>query len=146
MNTIQINKIMNKDTSANKIYLGTFARDELPEKIIYPSALILNTQPSSHAGEHWLAIYFDKNKKGVFFDSYGKSASSFKLEKFMKKHSKSYKENRIKLQSNTSSYCGVYAVLFLLHMSKNLVLESFQRKFKTPMKNDTMIKNFFDNQ
>ena len=143
MNTIQINKIMEKHQNIKQIYLGTLARNELPKKIIYPSAFILNTQPSMHGGEHWLAIYFDKKKKGYFFDSYGQSAASFKLEKYMKKHSKSLKENKVKLQSDTSSYCGVYAVLFLLHMSNNLTLESFLRKFKTPDKNDAMIKLFF---
>ena len=144
MNTLQINKIMEKNKYTNKIYLGTFARDELPHKISYPSAFILNTQPRSQTGEHWLAIYFDKNKNGIFFDSYGKSASSFKLKEFMKKHSKSYKYNKVKLQSDTSSYCGVYVVLFLLHISKYFILESFLKKFKSPDENDNMIKKFLN--
>ena len=133
------------DECTKNIFLGVFARNELPslDEIKYPSCLVLNNKNRGCTGEHWLAIYFDKKKRGYFFDSYGQSAASFKLEKYMKKHSKSLKENKVKLQSDTSSYCGVYAVLFLLHMSNNLTLESFLRKFKTPDKNDAMIKLFF---
>ena len=142
MNTIQINKIMEKCKSTKKIYMGTFAIDELPEKVFYPSAMIVNTHPSHKSGEHWLAIYFDKNKKGTFFDSYGNTAKFFNLGKFMKKHSISYKENSVMLQSNSSEYCGIYSILFLIHMSKKLTLKQFLLKFNSPSKNDAMIKEF----
>ena len=31
-----------------------------------------NTDPMELPGAHWIAIYFDKQVKGEFFDSYGK--------------------------------------------------------------------------
>ena len=72
-----INEVLTKDTVTNKIFLGVFARDELPLKVKYPSCLIFNTAPRVNKGEHWLALHY--NEKGFcnFFDSYGKDPSKF---------------------------------------------------------------------
>ena len=63
---------------------------------------------------HWIAIYFFKNKKAIFFDSYGQSAKLYKLDKFLRKNSVSFIENTQILQGN-SPYCGYYCV-FLLYL------------------------------
>ena len=39
-------------------YLGVFSRDQLPHSFtLYPTAYVANTDPSSLAGEHWVAFY-----------------------------------------------------------------------------------------
>ncbi len=48
--------------------------------------MIINNEPSTQIGSHWIAIYFFKNKKAIFFDSYGQSAKLYKLDKFLKKN------------------------------------------------------------
>ena len=62
MNTLQVSSIIKLDKRTSKIYLGTFAFDKLPTIVNYPSCLIVNTQKSNQLGEHWLAIYYSKNK------------------------------------------------------------------------------------
>ena len=60
-------KCLNKDIKTKQLFLGVFARDELPLIQKYPSCLIFNSKPRSNEGEHWLAIYFDANKRCYFF-------------------------------------------------------------------------------
>jgi hypothetical protein len=71
LNGKQIYEILNSDDYSHKIFKAVLPRDKLPNKVKYPSAYIINTQGSSHPGEHWLAIYYDKNGNCDFFDSFG---------------------------------------------------------------------------
>jgi hypothetical protein len=71
MDEISLNKCLNK-FFGNKFY-WVFAINELPTKIKYPAYIIFNTKPRSHPGEHWLAVYINKEKEAYFFDSYGLS-------------------------------------------------------------------------
>lgn len=136
MNTVQLNKIMKKHKFTKKIYLGTFAIDKLPKKVKYPSCLIVNNQKSYEDGEHWMAIYFGKNKHAEFFDSFGNSPEKFGLDKFIKKNSKKITFNRIKLQSDFSLFCGCYCVLYLIYKCKGYSLNYFINLFDNPIDND----------
>ena len=41
------------------------------EKPAFPFSYIINSEPNSEPGEHWIAVYFDKHGLGKYFDSYG---------------------------------------------------------------------------
>ena len=109
----QIIEILQKDGFTKKIFIGIFARDELPTNIKYPSCFIFNTKPRNHSGEHWLALYFDEKGNAFFFDSYGNHPSAFNMETYLNKFSNSWTYNKIRIQGN-SSYCGYYCIIFLL--------------------------------
>ena len=141
MNTKQINQIMKSYPNSKNVFLGTFALDEIPIKIMtYPACMIINNQSKNRPGEHWLAIYFDQLKRATFFDSYGFSPEYYKLEYFLKRNSKSFIINKIIFQSYFSKYCGYYCVFFLIFMCKKYSLKKFQLLFKTPIENDKMFK------
>ena len=59
MNSIQIDKILNSNNQTKNIFIGVFARDELPRPKSYPCCFIINTAKRSHPGKHWLAVYID---------------------------------------------------------------------------------------
>ncbi len=139
MNTIQLNEILFNFPTTTKNYVGTFAIDKIPKKITYLSSMIINNEPSTQIGSHWIAIYFFKNKKAIFFDSYGQSAKLYKLDKFLKKKSVSFIENTQMLQGN-SPYCGYYCVFFIIFMSLGYNLKTFLTFFKTPIENDSLFK------
>lgn len=148
MNTIQIDKIMKKDKYSKNIYLGTFPIDMIPTKIKFPSCLIVNNQKSNQAGEHWVAIYFDENKNGVFFDSFGQSPKFYGIDNYLNYHVKSYSYNKKRVQSFWSKNCGYYCILFLLLKCRNKTLDNYLDYLDNPSTNDLMIKNFlkmFDN-
>ena len=115
----QINKILMKDSFTKKIFKNTLARDELPKTVKYPSCYVINTKPRSHEGEHWLAVFYDKNKIGYFFDSYGFNPSRYDLENFMNKTSEKWYYNKKRIHG-LSTYCGYYCVLFILFKSRKL--------------------------
>ena len=141
MNTIQINKVLKSEVKTKKIYLGTFSVDQLPKKIIYPSCLIVNNQNSYESGEHWLAIFFHKNKVAEFFDSFGNSPCYYNLGNYLDSHSKRFTFNKTPLQSFTSLYCGLYCIFYLILKAKGRSLNYIINLFKTPYQNDKLFKS-----
>jgi hypothetical protein len=134
----QIDKVMKKDQLTKNIYIGTFARDELPKHLTYPCCFVLNTEPRSSSGGHWLAFYFSKDKSGYFFDSYGKPPGYFRLISFMNKNSIFWRFNRQRIQG-LSEFCGYYCMLFLLYIARNketLFFSQFKTNFNS---NDKLI-------
>ena len=72
MDTLQIKRALERNTFTKKIFCGVFASDELPEIIdTFPCGFVVNTDPSTELGTHWIAFYFPSHEKGEFFDSYG---------------------------------------------------------------------------
>ena len=142
MNNLQINEILKNDKFTKKIFYGALAIDKLPKKVRYPSCLIINNQSSEKQGEHWLAIFFNKKKEAIFFDSFGLSPVNYNLDTFLIKFSKKYTFDNKKIQSFFSTYCGYYCILFLLLISRGKTLKYFQNQFQNVFKNDNMIKKF----
>ena len=90
-------------------WLGTFARDKIPdiqhEK--RPWALVFNTDKSSEPGEHWLALFAEKDKKVEMFDSYGLSPTFYSFT------DNDFRSSSRTIQALGSSVCGHYCLLFL---------------------------------
>ena len=57
MNTLQIKRLLKKDLRTKTIFKKDYALDQL-EKPTFPSGYIINSDPSSENGEHWVAVYF----------------------------------------------------------------------------------------
>lgn len=120
MNENEITEIMKQNIHTSKLFKDCFARDELPKisQIEYPSCLILNTQKRRHAGEHWIAIYFDKHKQCTFFDSFASHPSRFRLTRYLKLSSNNnFRYNKLIIQG-FSAYCGLYCIFFLIKFKK----------------------------
>jgi hypothetical protein len=134
-----IRNILSKDKYTKDIFVNVFARDELPNKIKYPSCIVLNTKPRNHSGEHWLCIYYDEHGIAYFFDSYGKHPSYFNLESYLDNTSIRYIYNTRKIQGK-SSYCGYYCLLFLLLKSRNELAKFFAYFNENTDINDKKVK------
>lgn len=141
LNNIQISKILEKDTYTKNIFLGVFSIDSLPVPL-YPSCFVINTATSYEEGEHWLAIYYGKNRTATFFDSYGNHPEKFCLEHYMDRTAIKWNFNKKQLQSFESNICGYYCVLFLKMKSRSVELDEFLNLFTNDSKkNDMIIKN-----
>lgn len=135
-----IEDLLSKDKSCKSIFIGCFARDELPTIKNYPSCFILNTKPRASNGEHWLAIYINREKVLYFFDSYGFSPQFYDLNSFIDNNSILYEWNTNRIQGQ-KPYCGYYCVLFLLYVTRKK-LHLFYNKFKNDfIYNDNFIYN-----
>ena len=82
MNTLQIERLLKKDLKSKTIFKKVCALDQL-EKPTFPSAYVINSDPSSKPGEHWIAVYFDKRGRGEYFDSYGLPPTLVGLDSYM---------------------------------------------------------------
>ncbi len=67
MDNMQIFSIL-KDT-IGKGSLGVFPSDRIPTDIIEPCAIVVNLDPSTKPGIHWVAIFVINNTV-EYFDSY----------------------------------------------------------------------------
>ena len=117
LNSREIMQEIHKDIIAKKIFKGVFPRDKLPKSITFPSCFIFNTKPSTHNGEHWLAIFYNSNKEATFFDSYGFHPNKFNMVKYLENTSKNWILNDTQIQGVLSSSFGYYCIYFILFMS-----------------------------
>ena len=106
MNTLQIERLLKNDSKTKKIFKKVCAFDQL-HKTVFLSAYVINSDPSSEPGEHWIAAYFDKRGRGEYFDSYGLAPAFFGLESYMDTYSLSgWIYNRKTLQALFLNVCG----------------------------------------
>ena len=140
---------MNESKTKN-IFKKVCALDQL-EKPTFPSAYVINSDPSSKFGEHWAAVCFDKHGRGEYFYSYGLSPTLADLKSYMDSYFLSgWIYNNKTLQAYFSSFCGhyyiyfilfccCYFVLFILFEPLHAILSDFTSKLT---KNDCSISRF----
>ena len=114
MNTLQLERILSSDKYTSKYFEGVLAADELPRYVTsFPSAYVVNTNPSDEPGKHWLAFFFDSDGIAEFFDSYGGTPQDYDFYRFFKTNSSFVITNQKQLQQDTSNVCGAYVVYYL---------------------------------
>ena len=64
MDTIQIATALTLDLITSTKFCGVFRSDQLPKTIeSFPCGFVVNTDPSSEPGTHWMAFYFPSEHK-----------------------------------------------------------------------------------
>ena len=134
---------LSKDEFTKKIYGGVVARDELPDKVSYPSCYIINTRQRTHSGEHWLAVFYDNKGQADFFDSYGHHPSYFNLTEFLDKTSSSWSYNHKRIQG-LSTHCGYYCLLYLFFRARMKSNKFFTFFSKNSLLNDKKVDYYID--
>ncbi|CAC5384158.1 unnamed protein product [Mytilus coruscus] len=87
----------------SKQIIGVFAADQIPFHRSTPFGFIVNTDPQSLPGKHWIACYVDSNNVLEIFDSYGNSSNIRSL--FINRYMKDFHRTMInpqRLQSSNS--------------------------------------------
>ena len=99
-------------------FLGVFPSDLLPQHFIARSGtLIMNTDPHTESGSHWLAINFQpRSHSSYYFYSYSLPPYIPSIQSFLRRYSSVWDYNTVQLQGPTSTMCGKYCCLFALHM------------------------------
>ena len=110
MNTFQLAQVLTKGPFIKGSFAGVYACDQLSSIEIneYPKSFVVNTDPIELPGTHWIAIYFNGQMKGEFFDSYGKHPIHYNkyVLDFMNRNGVEWEHNKIQVQSAFSSVCG----------------------------------------
>ena len=113
MDTIQLTLILRKDKYTRGVFQEAHPSDKLPSSVSsYPALFIANVDTSDKPGSHWIALYFTKDYKGEFFDSYGLPPSNYSrtFTSFLDNNSKSCIFNTVTLQSVNSKVCDHYCL------------------------------------
>ena len=72
MNTNEISDYLNRDPEYSKNFYGVYPTDKIPNLCSLPALSVCNTDTSSKRGEHWIVLNIDKNRRGEYFDSFGR--------------------------------------------------------------------------
>jgi hypothetical protein len=143
MNSYQLTLALLDDKYTKNYFVGVFARDELPIRVRIPSCFIINTHNRNQPGEHWLAIFLNKDGSVEFFDSMGLPPSFYKLDKYLETISNNkIRYSTKRLQGFFSNYCGVYCLYFLYQRSRGVLFEDIINQFKDINNNDKLIQKF----
>lgn len=146
------NAMRSAPVSNPDIFRGVFARDELPRQFLKPPfAMIVNTDPSTEEGEHWLAFYCSSYREGLeIFCSYA-SLSILPLYKefiqFLKRQKIfAYMYNTMPIQAPCSATCGFYSIGFLIARMNAITCEDFVNFFSVHdfQSNDVYIIDFIE--
>ena len=127
-------------------FLGVYPSDHLP--CVYeissrtPCCYIANSDPCNEIGSHWVAFYHPKPNEIEFFDSFGKTPAYYG---FSIPNNMSLLHNQNQLQSNNSSLCGQWCILFLVRRSQGSTFRSILNKLRplTPSKADLFVQTYF---
>ncbi len=145
MNSKQLLRVLKSDSYTRARLGGVFPADQLPVIHSYPYVLICNTDTKDLPGAHWLAIYFDSNRRAEFFDSYGLPLAFYGhfFEQFLRKNSVGFTHNSKCLQSLMSTVCGQFCIFYLIHRSRGVSLEKIISVFtEDPFINDELVHDF----
>ena len=147
MDEISIKNILLKLLKTSRVtFLGVFPSDHIPcvSDINHktPCCYVANTDPCTEGGTHWVAFFHPRPNDLEFFDSFGKTPNYYH---FPIASTMSLKHNTIQLQSDKSTLCGQWCILFHHRRSFGTSLESLVRCISslTPTKADNLVSNYF---
>lgn len=123
---------------------GVYPSDRLPVRIPPLTAIVVNTEPHTHKGVHWIAIFRDLNGRLEYFDSYGNRPTVKDHVRFIRRNSCRYAHNPATLQSIDSSVCGHYCLAYLYFRSLGFQMIDFTALFNDNVnKNDVLVVQIF---
>ena len=110
----------------NKYFKGVYASDQL-QKVSFalPYGIIVNTDPSSKPGTHWIAIFAKRKDHIEYFDSFGRPPYVASIVDFLQKHSCCFGYCSIPIQDVFSVACGHFAIGFLKARFRNISCDDF---------------------
>lgn len=143
MNTVELQEIL-KVLAHQNFHYGVFACNRLPTLNKSPCIAIANTDPDYKPGEHWCAFFISSDRYGEYFDSFGQPPAAEHL-KFMKSNCKTWTYNKKIIQSNNSSICGNYCIMYLLFKICGYKMSHFLKIFNNNCDlNDTLLMHLYN--
>ena len=144
MNTAQLWKCVKQNELLNRYCIGIYANDTVPKTFSnLPVCFIMNTDPISLPGKHWVAIYLSAYGQHEFFDSYGRTQSV--VIPTLRKQGVNWLENTIELQGPLSTTCGQYCLYYLSERCAGRDMKEIVNDFsctRDEIENDDMINDY----
>lgn len=128
MNTDQINTILRANRRTSQLFKECLPSDQLPPIHTYalPAAFVVNLDPITKRGSHWIAVYLPSNKEAVFFDSLGLNPTP-NISNYISQFPKTF-VNKQSYQSPLANTCGPHTICFIYYMSLGYTPHQYTRK------------------
>ena len=142
MNNRTVEKMLRHDQRTARLFEGIYAVDKLPDRVKFPSYIIVNTSKSYVYDGHWVIIYFKNTDSVIFFDSFGRGPSNVNNGYILKMYLDKYivKFNKFVLQSRASSVCGYYCLYVAFYLCRSVPLKGMFCMFTKDLEyNDRLI-------
>ena len=114
MNTAEINRALEGNPITKYIFRGVFSCDNVPDFDSFPSGCVVNTDPASGSGSHWIALFQPEPGVMETFDSFGRDLGIYSSHFANFLHECRLISQPAQLQSINSTVCGQYCLFFLL--------------------------------
>lgn len=118
--TNQLNQVLSTLPSTRSLFRGTYGCDQIPNPHttnragrFRPWIMVVNTQPSTSPGEHWLLLGADTPTHLQVFDSYGLDFQTNYANHWFQDVVQRFQtlgQNRNTYQSLNSNVCGHYCI------------------------------------
>lgn len=147
MDSQQINHALkSRHDLPSHIFKGTFALNQLPCTLIPPFGLVFNSEPLPSEGQHWMAIFCPAKGVVEYFDTSGSPPLEAESLKNLEQSVSNGQGCRLiyslkQIQSECSSVCGEFCVLFLYCRMKGVLLSDFVDLFSSSalIENDVFV-------
>lgn len=141
MNGQQIARLMRSDKKTRALFGGVFSSDEeIPSRSRGRLICIVNEDPASQPGIHWIAV--ERDESDLFFDSYGRHPRLTKVAHWV---SPDCAWNQKRLQDSLTTTCGQWCLLFAWIRARNFSLEAFQDLFGSDhLTNDELVNGLVE--
>ena len=102
----------------------------LPRSVTEIATVIINADPHTEKGTHWLAVHFlPKSSSACFFESYGIIPLVADITGFIRRNCTVWDYNRGQLHCLKSNVCGKYCCLFALYTDRGSPPKQFIGQF-----------------
>ncbi len=122
---------------------NVFAADELSKAARkVPRFMIVNTDPISKPGQHWVAIFVNRRNEADYFDSFAESPPPLIAEYL--RHFKNVNYSQHKLQDELTFLCGLFAYFFIAHRCQGYKMRDISNffSFSDYHINDEVVRRF----
>jgi hypothetical protein len=144
MNTLEIDETLLKNSVTRYTYIGCFAADQIPNiSHKFPFCMVLNVDPHTLKGSHWISIYCESSNYIEYYDSLGIWPSpSPHIENYLSNYSH-IKYSKYPLQSPYSRTCGRHVIFFLFNRCLGTSFDKIVKFLRTSNTSPDIIVNEF---
>lgn len=140
MNTLQLQRYMINDPFIRERFGGVVAIDQLPLYVEKPSVFIVNTDPISLPGKHWVVLYIDRVSE--HFDSSGLQPRP-RFKNYLITTSDSYLFNSMRVQNVASKSCGLFCLFYCYFRCRDYTFKQIMEMFSENLALNEMTVHLF---
>jgi len=119
-----------------------YPSDCLPYSLPRPAAIVINTDPKTKSGKHWVAVYIDHEGKADYMDSFGLPPFPA-AKKCLNSCCEEWQYSTKQVQSFLTVTCGQYCVYFLHERCRGAPMQKILKKFTNDYEaNDDFVTKF----